>query len=96
MILFTIAVVYYCLNFRDDRTYFIGASDAETEHVYRWVNGKPMSWTNWEINQPRFGTRENAMIIRLNEDAKWNDYDSNWSANYICQSTQGKPLIIFA
>ena len=62
--------------------FWIGFSDAETEGVFRWVNGEETTYTNWESGQP--DNYENAEdyteIVLISETPYWNDNGAGSSA----------------
>jgi len=55
-------------------TFFLGGTDAGTEGVWRWNNGRDWSYDNWRPGQPAGQGRENCMEMDA-EDGFWNDVD---------------------
>lgn len=54
--------------------YLLGASDYETEGVWKWVTGETWSYTNWKPNEPNSGNgfyEEDALSFYT--DGLWND-----------------------
>ena len=70
--------------------YWIGLTDAETEGVFKWVNGDPLTYTNWSVDQPdNWNNWEDSVMIPnrdmqyskyaewRNDFGTWNDMNSN-------------------
>ena len=51
-------------------------SFAEPAGGWRWVNGEPLSWTNWSIGEPNNVGSEDWAVIWLDNgpEGRWNDY----------------------
>jgi hypothetical protein len=49
---------------------------AEPAGGWRWVNGEPLSWTNWSIGEPNNVGSEDWAVIWLDDgpEGRWNDY----------------------
>jgi hypothetical protein len=49
---------------------------AEPAGGWRWVNGEPLSWTNWSTGEPNNVGSEDWAIVWLNNgpEGRWNDY----------------------
>ena len=67
---------------------FFGLSDAQNEGTWTWVNGEPVTYTNWEkvIDiEPNGGTRENYGSFKsMYTNGEWNDAYFGNSA-FICE-----------
>ena len=84
------AFINQILSERTIYAYAIGGTDAETEGVWKWVNGKTVSYTNWIEGQPdNCGNEDNMWIYADNASnyfGKWNDYPgTDWSIGFICE-----------
>ena len=84
------AFINQILSGRSIYAYAIGATDEETEGVWKWVNGKPVEYTNWNTDQPDNAGNEDNMWILADSSkdsfCKWNDYPGeDWSIGFICE-----------
>lgn len=56
-------------------TAWLGASDAETEGQWKWVDGTAMDYSNWASGEPNNGGGdEDALQIYSSPLGKWNDF----------------------
>ncbi|KAM4636539.1 tetranectin-like protein [Discoglossus pictus] len=51
---------------------FIGVNDIKQEGVFTYLNGKPVTYANWNTNEPNGKREENCIEIQTN-DRNWND-----------------------
>jgi len=68
---------------------WLGASDADKEDDWRWVDGSPVRWTNWG-KHPRSGQQpDNAKgaenYLHMWEDGTWNDYFGTSRIPFVCE-----------
>ncbi len=74
-------------------SYFLGASDAEREGEWAWVDGSPMDFTNWYKGQPddsRMG--EDFMVAVPRNWPRWLDADR--AKGYICEWDSGMRMTV--
>jgi hypothetical protein len=69
-----------------------GATDQNQEGTFNWSSGEPLSYTNWNVNEPNNGTAngrpsENYVHILKgnNWEGKWNDFPDN-GENFVTQA----------
>ena len=55
--------------------YWIGLSDAEIEGTFKWVNGDPLTYTNWCQNQPDNWQGSEDSVMMPNRDVQFSKYD---------------------
>lgn len=74
-----------------DNAYF-GYSDAESEGVWKWVNGEASNYENWSNGEPNNenGNENYAMFYHSSPDYTWNDGNFNHGtvgdeATFICE-----------
>jgi hypothetical protein len=69
---------------------WIGLTDKDSEGNFVWVNGEPVSYTNWSPSQPDNWNNED--YVHLSFDGKWNDLPAYWQTYGIIEvpSTQGQ------
>ena len=55
--------------------YWIGLTDLESEGEWRWVNGEPITYTNWAPDEPTEAgqAEEDYVFMGLTPDGKWYD-----------------------
>lgn len=56
--------------------YWIGLNDYNDEGDFTWVNGEPVTYTNWNLGEPNGGSGENAVEVfsaNANFPGFWND-----------------------
>src|SRR5437879_12164271 len=46
------------------RHLWIGLNDTNMDNIYAWVDGTPVSYSNWDSGQPNLGCDRWAIIIR--------------------------------
>ena len=72
----------------DDIEVWFGLTDQEEEGTWKWVNGAPMGYANWDDGEPNnhFGT-ENCVHFSVFHDHpyKWNDMDCLAHYNFLCE-----------
>ena len=69
--------------------YWIGASDAEQEGWWRWINGdmlrkpgKRTKYNNWGQSEPNGGSRENCLFV---DREKWADHSCGVLLHPLCE-----------
>ena len=55
--------------------YWIGLSDAEIEGTFKWVNGDPLTYTNWCQDQPDNWQGSEDSVMMPNRDVQFSKYD---------------------
>lgn len=84
------AFINQILAGRSVYAYAIGGTDTENEGVWKWVNGKTITYTNWNDSQPDNAGNEDNMWIYADSSkdnfCKWNDYPgTDWNIGFICE-----------
>jgi formylglycine-generating enzyme required for sulfatase activity/WD40 repeat protein len=68
---------------QSDGHFWIGASAEGNEGKWRWVNGQPFQFSNWEAGHPKKdGGAEHYALHRY---GKWQDWDNRRTFWYICE-----------
>ena len=63
---------------------WIGCSDLEQEGTFRWVNGDPLTYTNWYAGQPNnYNGAQHS--VELLKDGTWNDQYPTLKLEYIME-----------
>lgn len=76
--------VYQLLRDAGQTDAHLGASDVETEGVWKWVTGEAWSYTSWEPGEPNGKTGENYLgYYSKYKNGNWNDSGSD--AVFICE-----------
>uniref|UniRef100_A0A3B4V6D4 C-type lectin domain-containing protein n=1 Tax=Seriola dumerili TaxID=41447 RepID=A0A3B4V6D4_SERDU len=69
---------------------WIGLSDRETEGIWKWVDGTPITKSYWANGEPNSyeGKNEDCVEIRFpNEENSWNDIPCEGQNFWICEKT---------
>ncbi|KAL7385481.1 hypothetical protein ABVT39_022403 [Epinephelus coioides] len=73
------------------QTAWIGLTDRDEEGTWKWIDGTPLTLSNWRKNQPDNGGgdpqwgEEDCAHIR--PDSEWNDLSCETSLRWICEKT---------
>uniref|UniRef100_UPI00398E341F tetranectin-like protein n=1 Tax=Pristiophorus japonicus TaxID=55135 RepID=UPI00398E341F len=67
------------------KDFWIGVNDMTTEGKYVDVNGLPVTYFNWDRNEPRGGARENCAVASTGGQGKWSDEVCRSEKRYICE-----------
>uniref|UniRef100_A0A452I219 C-type lectin domain-containing protein n=1 Tax=Gopherus agassizii TaxID=38772 RepID=A0A452I219_9SAUR len=69
---------------KDSEQAYLGMSDVQTEGKFLYLNGGPVTYTNWETGEPNNNKNEDCVAMYSN--GKWNDIDcSNSEILIICE-----------
>ncbi|XP_028584276.1 mannose-binding protein-like [Podarcis muralis] len=69
---------------RNSKIVFLGINDIQTEGRFVYVNGAPLSYTNWKQGEPNnSGNKEDCVTIV--EDGQWNDLDCERKTLTVCE-----------
>ncbi len=78
-----------------NQTTYLGATDADEEGVFRWVEDNSVvsdSYTNWVPEKPDGGEAENCMVM-LGDAATWEDVscvpEAETPMNFVCSKPNG-------
>jgi gliding motility-associated-like protein len=67
-----------------NQSYWVALNDAATEGSWRWTNGAPVSFFNWDSNEPNSnGGNEDYTIVKAN--GKWNDEKNTSSVRSVIE-----------
>jgi hypothetical protein len=74
----------YLANLLTLQSAWIGCYDERNEGTFEWVNGDPLSYTNWYPGQPNNFNGGQDYVELLN-NGQWNDQYNNFSLEYILE-----------
>ncbi|MDQ3140797.1 MAG: HYR domain-containing protein [Bacteroidota bacterium] len=63
---------------------FIGLHDSRIEGLWEWLDGSPLTYTNWYPGQPN-GANGDQDYVEILPDGTWNDQYSDCVREYICE-----------
>ena len=63
---------------------WIGGSDKENEGVWRWSDGSPWSYTNWDPGQPNRDNNKDCLQFGYHEKRDWMDRPCANNVNFVC------------
>ena len=75
---------------------WIGINDIEEEGNFVAVDGREISWTNWNPDEPSPGDGEDGVEIRGWDNGRWNDVDVRTTSKFVCSiHIEGIIFILF-
>ncbi|KAL7385242.1 hypothetical protein ABVT39_018094 [Epinephelus coioides] len=70
---------------------WIGLTDRDEEGTWKWIDGTPLTLSNWEVNQPDNGGGDPQWgeedCVHIRPDSEWNDRSCETSLRWICEKT---------
>ncbi len=72
--------------------YWLGASDSESEGVWKWVTGEPFEFSDWGTDEPNQDGEENyleLLVNAINYSLKWNDSNLNGGGGMVSLQNHG-------
>jgi hypothetical protein len=76
------------LNYKIDKSYWIGLNVLNSDKGYQWTDGLAVSFLNWNSGQPdNHNGLENCADIRSNY--LWNDVNCYVSKGWMCKIAKG-------
>ena len=67
-------------------TYWLGLTDAETEGVFRWVDGTLPGWTAWNTGEPNDWGDDGEDCTELLGNGLWNDLSCGGERRFVCEA----------
>ncbi|MDR0372129.1 MAG: bacterial Ig-like domain-containing protein [Nitrososphaerota archaeon] len=89
--------IYHLIQNHDKEHYYLGGTDEDTRHQWRWITGESWEFTNWAPGEPNnIGGYESYLMVYRTGDTqagKWNDTVYNvhvvlGSTGFICEWDQ--------
>ncbi|KAK3582967.1 hypothetical protein CHS0354_027082 [Potamilus streckersoni] len=75
-------------NAPDAASIWIGLTDIKEKGDFEWINGAPVTYTNWDYGEPKL---QDNMCVTISEGF-WRQDPCNGSHPAICQTTAGKSV----
>ncbi|CAL1269664.1 unnamed protein product [Larinioides sclopetarius] len=78
---------------------WIGLHDRDNENDYKWADGTPVNFTNFEPNEPSGTARAQEDCMEMvfkssrpqGKPGQWNDINCHNEIQFICQKAKGRP-----
>ena len=95
IILLTLVLSVLKINRHSSSALWIGLNDIGTEASYKWSDGSPVAYTNYNYREPNdwIGVEDCLEMYRWN--GKWNDLHCSMLRPYICKKTNSKCASVF-
>ncbi|XP_030053321.1 C-type lectin domain family 17, member A isoform X2 [Microcaecilia unicolor] len=80
---------YFLSNSTNSKDSWIGLSDKDTEGVWQWVDGSPLSFSFWNTGEPNNYMERDEDCVQLRYDkgwnGEWNDSSCKFTFLWICE-----------
>ena len=80
-------------SFSDGKYAHIGATDANSEGYWEWVNGEPFSYENWIAPPDNYPINDEGCenYAHIRDDGLWNDFPGYITYPFICEFDSVEP-----
>jgi hypothetical protein len=72
--------------------YWLGLNDATTEGTFQWVNGEPLTYSNWSAGEPN-NSGNNEDHAHVWNNGLWNDLNGNTAIRFVIEKTCITPTL---
>ena len=75
----------FVTNLQDDQDIWLGLRSKPLNEVKWWLDGNPVSYTNWYSNEPRETREFGKIIVPDDRNGKWESVSDDATFAYVCK-----------
>lgn len=79
--------LFFLVSHTNSLYYFIGMTDLEIEGLFKWIDGRNVTYNGWDEGQPANWNGEQHCGIYQKPSMKWHDFNCDTNCNFICEKT---------